>query len=218
MVEAVALVPIKPAHRAKARLGARLGRRARRALSRAMLRDVLATLTESALFLSVIVVTRDRALRRPLRRMGIHVLQPPPGVRGLNRELQWAADRPEVATADRLLVLPGDVPGVSLTDLFRLVLPPIEQGIRLAVAADGGTNALLLAPPSAIRFRFGRDSARRHARAAEQRGLSATLLTLPSLVQDIDNPVDLGRDQRIGPHTRRVLAALERPRFAYRRK
>ena len=213
-----ALVPVKPGHRAKDRLRPTLGRRARLALGRAMLRDVLACLVDSALFVSVSVVTRDRVLRRAGPRWGVHMLLPPPGVRGLNAELRWAAAQPEIARADRLLVIPGDVPGVRVSDLFRLVLPPLAEGVRLVPSADGGTNALLLVPPGCIPFRFGADSAARHREAARRAGLRCESLSLPSLVRDIDRPDDLPLTGRLaGPYTRPMLAALVGGRLRYRR-
>lgn len=214
-----ALVPLKPRRRAKSRLRPALGAPTRLRLSRAMLGDVLSCLLDSALFLPVAVVTRDRALRRTLKRLGVHVLSPPPGVRGLNRELTWAAAVPELAQADRLLVLPGDVPGVRVSDLFRLVLPPMERGVRLVPSTDGGTNALLLVPPDAIPFRFGPGSAARHRAAARARGLPVESLPLPSLMVDIDNPADVLAGGRVaGPRTRRVLARLQDGGPRYRRR
>ena len=222
-----ALVPVKPGHRSKDRLRPALGRRARRALTRAMLRDVLAVLVDSALFISVTVVTRDRALRRLCRRIGVHAVLPPPGLRGLNAELTWAAQRPEVAQADRLLVIPGDVPGVRVSELFRLVLPPFstaqppetQTGVRLVPSPDGGTNALVMAPPDAIPFRFGKDSAARHRAEAEAAHVHAESVPLPSLASDIDLPEDLLAGGRIaGPRTRAVLAALEHGRLRYARR
>ena len=214
-----ALIPVKPLHRAKDRLRPALSHRARVALMRAMLRDVLAVVLESDLFVSVTVVTRDRSLRRLCRRIGIHTVQPPPGLRGLNAELTWAADRPEVAQADRLLILPGDVPGVRVSELFRLVLPPLESGVRLVQSPDGGTNALVLVPPGAIPFRFGPGSAARHRTEAERRGLRVESVPLPSLAADIDQPADLLAGGRIaGPRTRRVLAALSDGGLRHRKR
>lgn len=213
-----ALVPVKPRRRAKLRLRPALGLRARLHLSRAMLDDVLTALLDSAAFLPVAVVTRDRALRRVLRRRGVHVLTPPPGLRGLNRELTWAASQPELAGADRLLVLPGDVPGVRVRDLFRLALPPLETGVRLVPSPDGGTNALLLVPPQVVPFRFGPHSAARHDHAATVRGVSVERLALPSLTPDIDHPADLHAGAAGGgARTRRVLAMLNGgPRYRRR--
>jgi 2-phospho-L-lactate guanylyltransferase len=228
-VIATVVIPVKPSHRRKDRLRPVLGRRARLLLSRAMLDDVLTTLLDATLFISVTVVTRDRMLRRRCRRLGIHALLPPPGVRGLNTELTWAAARPEVAQADRLLVVPGDVPGVRVSDLFRLVLPPFgvgagqrasgeTPGVRLVPSADGGTNALLTAPPGCIPFRFGPRSATRHAEATRRAGLRCETLPLASLT-DIDRPADLTTGGRIaGPRTRRLLRRIVAGRVRYRRR
>lgn len=214
-----ALIPVKPSHRAKDRLRPALSRRARLALSRAMLRDVLTALLDSALFVSVTVVTRDRALRRLCRRLGVHAVLPPPGLRGLNAELSWAAARPEVAQTDRLLVIPGDVPGVRVSELFRLVLPPMQRGVRLVQSPDGGTNALVLIPPGVIPFRFGRNSAARHRQAAERAGLRVETVPLASLASDIDQPEDLLIGRRMaGARTRRVLTALKDGRLHYARR
>jgi len=215
----VALVPAKPVHRAKERLRLVLGARARARLSGAMLRDVLGCLDHSALFVSVSVVTRDRRLQRRVRRWGFHTLAPPPRVRGLNAELRWAAAQPLVAQADRLLVIPGDVPGVSVTDLFRLVLPPLARGVRLTPSTDGGTNALVLAPPAVIPFRFGPNSAARHQAAAGARAASVDVLALPSLRADIDLPSDLlAAAGQAGPRTRRALAAINGGHLQYRKR
>ncbi|MGD9894311.1 MAG: 2-phospho-L-lactate guanylyltransferase [Dehalococcoidia bacterium] len=212
-----ALIPVKPRHRAKDRLRPALSRRARLGLTRAMLHDVLTALLDSALFVSVTVVTRDRRLRRLCRRLGVHTLLPPPGLRGLNAELTWAVTQPEVAQADRLLVIPGDVPGVRVSELFRLVLPPMERGVRLVPSPDGGTNALVLIPPTAIPFRFGRNSATRHRAEAERAGLRVESVPLTSLASDIDQPEDLLIGRRMaGPRTRRVLSAMENGRLHYR--
>ena len=214
-----ALIPVKPRHRAKDRLRPALNRRARLTLTRAMLQDVLTALVDSALFVSVTVVTRDRALRRLCRRLGVHTILPPPGLRGLNAELTWAAAQPEVDQADRLLVIPGDVPGVRVSELFRLVLPPIERGVRLVPSPDGGTNALVLIPPGAIPFRFGRNSAARHRAEAERAGLRVESVPLTSLASDIDQPEDLLIGRRMaGRRTRHVLSAMENGRLRYARR
>lgn len=218
MIVAAALVPVKPRLRAKQRLGPALRPWARMALSRAMLRDVLTALEGAALFLHIAVVTRDRRLRRQCRRWGVPCLLPPPGVRGLNRELAWATARPEIMGVERLLVLPSDVPGVTSTDLFRLVLPPIERGVRLVPAPDGGTNALLLVPPGVIPYRFGPASAARHAAAARARGLPCQSLNLPSLNADVDAPADLMFDERPNGRETRVLLGRLDGGVRYRRR
>ena len=214
-----ALVPVRPTGQHTSDGHAALGRRARIALKRAMLRDVLTCLLESTLFVSVTVVTRNRALRRFCRRIGVHAVLPPPRVRGINRELTWAATRADVRQADRLLVLPGDVPGVRISELFRLVLPPLTRGIRLVPSAAGDTNALLLVPPGCVPFRFGPQSVARYRAEAERAGVSFESLPLASLSAIVDRPEDLLHGGRTaGPHTLRILARLENGCLRYERR
>ncbi len=212
-----ALVPVRPTGQHTSDGHAALGRRARIALKRSMLRDVLTCLLESTLFVSVTVVSRDRVVRRFCRRLGVHAVLPPPRVRGINRELTWAATRADVRQADRLLVLPGDVPGVRISELFRLVLPPLTRGIRLVPSADGDTNALLLVPPGCVPFRFGPYSAARYRAEAERAGISFESLPLASLSTVVDRPEDLLHGGRTaGSHTLRLLATLENDRLRYK--
>ena len=56
---------------------------------------------------------------------------------------------------------------------------------------EGGSNAIVLSPPNAVPLRFGVDSFFPHLRAAEARGIRPTVLRLPGIALDIDNPEDL---------------------------
>ncbi len=60
-----------------------------------------------------------------------------------------------------------------------------------------GTNALLLAPPNAIDFRFGEGSRAAHAAAAEAAGATYVELDGP-LSFDLDTPEDLLEADRRG--------------------
>ena len=69
-----------------------------------------------------------------------------------------------------------------------------KTGITISRAArDGGTNAVLATPPDAVEFRFGSDSARRHAEAALRAGHQASSLDDEAFMRDIDTPEDLRR-------------------------
>ena len=59
---------------------------------------------------------------------------------------------------------------------------------------DGGTNAVSMRPPGALRTCFGApQSARLHATQAEEIGLEHALVDLPGLAFDVDRPEDLAR-------------------------
>jgi 2-phospho-L-lactate guanylyltransferase len=137
-----------------------------------------------------VVVSRDGAVlataRRtncvPLRELG----------RDLNAALQqaklWAADR----RAGGLLILPVDLPEVSGDDI-EAVLSQFTP--RHAVAAPDrrgqGTNALLVAPSSRMRYAFGPGSLSAHRFLAQAAGLDWRAVERPGLAFDVDTPDDL---------------------------
>jgi 2-phospho-L-lactate guanylyltransferase len=51
-------------------------------------------------------------------------------------------------------------------------------------------------------LRFGDDSFLPHLAAAKARGIAPTVVRLPGIAFDIDNPEDLARFARLGRHTR----------------
>jgi 2-phospho-L-lactate guanylyltransferase len=63
--------------------------------------------------------------------------------------------------------------------------------------AGSGTNALLLAPPDAIAFRFGRDSRGAHAELA-RRAAAVYLEVGGPLALDLDTPEDLLATEDLG--------------------
>ena len=54
-----------------------------------------------------------------------------------------------------------------------------------------GTNALVLAPPGAIRPAFGEGSCVRHVAAAREAGVPYAVEETPSLALDLDTPADI---------------------------
>jgi 2-phospho-L-lactate/phosphoenolpyruvate guanylyltransferase len=54
-----------------------------------------------------------------------------------------------------------------------------------------GSNCIACSPPALIGFRFGNDSFAPHLAEARRRGVRPSVLDLPGLGLDIDNPRDL---------------------------
>ena len=93
---------------------------------------------------------------------------------------------------------------MTTRDLLALVGALPEHGLALAAAADGTTNALALSDEGLFEPVYGPGSAERFAALAPSRRLDA-----PNLMDDVDTPGDLARlGERLGEHTRRVLASL----------
>ncbi len=104
--------------------------------------------------------------------------------------------------ASAILILPADLPLVTMASLDRLLdaadaALAAGHGQPLVVAAPsdarGGTNALLLSPPNVIEPAFGPGSLEAHVRAARAADASVQLVIDPQLGFDLDTPEDLER-------------------------
>ena len=165
-------------------------------LARAMLADVLAAATP----LGEVVVVAHEA---PPPSSGVrHVPDPHHGqgaaVRAaLDAAVAWGLPAP-------YLVVNADLPCATPRDLLALAGAAPEDGLAYVAAADGTTNALALSDAQLFEPVYGPGSASRFAALGP-----STALDAPNLGDDVDTPGDLTRlGDRLGQHTRRVLAAL----------
>jgi 2-phospho-L-lactate guanylyltransferase len=192
----VALVPVRSLSGGKSRLGEPLDAEERADLVLALLRRTVEAALAARRLAGVVVVSMDEDLLREARSMGAaSLLQETNGLNdGLN-EARIAAG----AVATAVMVLPADLPGVAasaidqLAEAAELVLRAAPEKPIVALVPDQhgtGTNALLVAPPTAIPFRFGDDSRAAHAAVAEDAGASYLELDGP-LTFDLDTPDDL---------------------------
>jgi 2-phospho-L-lactate guanylyltransferase len=208
-----ALVPVAGLAAAKSRLLGRLSRGELDALVLAMLADVLEALQRTPEVERVAVATPDARVAEAAEAAGAQaLLRDDPG---LNPALDAGLARLVSEGATTLLVLLGDVAGARAEDLSSLYaeLQALGgRGVVLAPSRDGGTSALLRAPPDAIGHRFGRDSARTHEAEARRCGVAFRSVALPSLAVDLDRPEDLEilRASDVpAARTRALLARLE---------
>jgi 2-phospho-L-lactate guanylyltransferase len=95
-------------------------------------------------------------------------------------------------------VLPGDLPTLAAADVGQLIRGHVQRhgeggssATLCPASRDGGSNALLLSPPTALPFHFGPDSARRHAAAATVAGVPLTVDGGSGFSRDIDTPADV---------------------------
>ena len=192
----VAIVPVRSLSGAKSRLGEPLDPEERAELILALLRRTVAAALATRRLDGVAVVSRDVELLTQARAMGAaSVLQESDG---LNKGLSETRDS-ACGEATALLVLPADLPAVSAEAIERLIEAAEETARRepgrpvVVLVPDRhgtGTNALLVAPPNAIEFRFGEGS--RAAHAAEAVAAGATYVELDGpLAFDLDTPEDL---------------------------
>jgi 2-phospho-L-lactate guanylyltransferase len=198
-----AVVPVKERDRAKERLAPLLPSELRQALALAMLEDVLAALAAATELAGLIVVTVDPSARRVALGYGARIVET--GARdGHTGAVTTAARLLAAEGCGGMLTLPGDVPLVTPDEIGRVVAAhcPAPSFTIVPSHDEGGSNAILLSPPDAVPLRFGVDSFFPHLRAAEVLGIRPTVLRLPGIALDIDNPADLAAFARQRSPTR----------------
>jgi 2-phospho-L-lactate guanylyltransferase (CobY/MobA/RfbA family) len=169
---------IVPFHAGKTRLAVEPADR--EALARAMLDDVLAACSPIA---------------EPL-------VEASGGGQGaaVERALATVSDAP-------VLVVNADLPCLTEDDVRALLDAVPEDGLVVAPAPDGTTNALGLSRPGLFAALYGPGSAEEFRSHASQLGVPSSVLVRPGLQDDVDTPADLERlADRVGPHTRAALA------------
>jgi 2-phospho-L-lactate guanylyltransferase (CobY/MobA/RfbA family) len=178
----------------KSRL-ARLAPEARAALREAMLADVLAAC--EAVGTTYLVTS---AVRPPGRAVLVA-----DDDRGQGAAVAVGLDYAVLAGAPApFLVVNADLPCVRPRDLLALAGAMPHDGLALAAALDGTTNALAFSSRELYSALYGPGSAARFAALAPSRTLAA-----PNLVDDVDTVEDLERlGGRLGPATRRALTRL----------
>ncbi len=167
----VAIVPLKSLYLAKGRLSGVLEPAERATLASQMSDHVLATLREA----------------------GISPVRVVNGDLDLNADVTEAARLAQAQGATDLLLVMADLPYLAAADVAAMIEAGRRSPVVIAEAKDGGTNALLLRPPSVLRFAFSREtpSAASHAEQARAAGIEPAILCRPGLAQDIDTPRDL---------------------------
>ena len=197
---------------AKSRLSAVLEPAERTRLARAMLADVLGVCLDGAAILAGTVAVVDQQARDVAARYATTLLDDP--ARGdMNAAVRAGISAARARGATSILVLPGDVPSISVADLREIVglAGMAPRAVVVAASRDGqGTNALLLRPPHVIAPSFGPPSVWRHLEAGHAAGAHTQLIEHLGLARDVDTPPDLAGllDARVGEHTAAALARL----------
>jgi 2-phospho-L-lactate guanylyltransferase len=154
-------------------------------LAHVMLVDVLAAATFVG---PTILVTEPQAERaRALAAVhGAKVVDDPGRGQGAAVEAGLAA-----APQWPVVVVNADLPEVQPRDLLALLGTMPEDGIAIAPARDGTTNALALAKPGLFQPLYGPGSAARFRARAEELGVEVAELSAPALVLDVDTVAEL---------------------------
>ncbi len=196
-----AVVPVRGLADGKERLGYALDAEERESLILGMLLQTLEVLGRSQVVRGIHVVSRDPLLLELAAERGHTTVPEPPGG-DLNAALRAGRSSALAVGARAVLYLPADLPLLSdesirsLADAADAALAA-GGGRPLVVMAPadvgGGTNALLVTPPSAIEPAFGGASLEAHGRAAAAADASVQIVVESSLGFDLDTPEDLER-------------------------
>src|SRR4051795_13373780 len=147
-----AVLPVKSFPRAKSRT--RLEDPQRATLAEAMVGDVLAALAEVPALHEVLVVTRDERAADAARKVGAVIVHDPAEA-GHNPAATRGASAAVDRGAERVLLVPGDCPGLDPAEVGDLLKDPAPGLTIVADRHGSGTNALLIAPPLAMAPSFG---------------------------------------------------------------
>lgn len=200
------IVPAKPLAEAKSRLADLLPVQQRQNLAFHLLQRSLQTLTrlkERVTYVKVLVVSSDPILLQEADKCNFVALfdadfanEGDSTVRlnkALTRAARWCYNQSPAAS---LLILPADLPCLSLEDLAKLLelatnLPENKKLLIVSDNAKNGTNALFIQPPDLLNFNFyfGPDSFAAHLKQA-QLVVQPQICYFPNLAFDLDYPQD----------------------------
>jgi 2-phospho-L-lactate guanylyltransferase len=205
-----AAVPVKEFAGAKQRLAALLTAQQRQALAAAMLEDVLVALAEAPLA-GIVVNTLDPLATELALRYGARVMTE--GARDGHTGAVAAMAR-ILAEEGRegMLTVPSDIPRVTAAEIAAVIEArrPAPSLTIVPAHDERGSNAVLCSPPLVMPLRFGDDSFIPHLAAARAIGIEPTILKLPGIGLDIDQPLDVEALLRAVPHmSTRAITRLE---------
>lgn len=191
------VVPMKPPMLAKQRLSDALPADQREALALALFRHTLSFFRTHFSELDVLVVSEDDGILQLSHEFDCHRLkQTEPN--GLNGALAQAAQWVSRKNYTGMFIVPSDIAFLAHNEVQMLLAEAEQHSVVMAVAKDGGTNALLVSPPQALEFQFGEQSALAHQRECAKKNLTNKPLTLPCFALDIDRLCDLQQAKRHG--------------------
>ena len=205
-----AAVPVKEFIGAKQRLASLLTPEQRQALAAAMLEDVLAALADAPIA-GIMVNTLDPLAGELARRYGARVVTE--GARdGHTGAVAAMARLLGKERREGMLALPGDIPRVTSAEVAAIIEArrPAPSITIVPAHDERGSNAVLCSPPLVMPLRFGDDSFLPHLAAARALGIEPTIVKLPGIGLDIDQPQDVQALRRATPHvTTRATSLLE---------
>ena len=173
-----------------------------------MLEDVLAALVDAPIA-GIMVNTLDPVATELASRYGARVITD--NARDGHTGAVAAMARILGAEGNDMLALPGDIPRVTAAEIAAIIeARRVAPSLTIVPAHDGrGSNAVLCSPALVMALQFGDDSFVPHLAAARAVGIEPTVVRLPGIGLDIDQPDDVHALVGAKPHlATRALAVL----------
>jgi len=186
-----AIIPVKMLSKSKSRLSSVLRPNERKMLTLNMFEDVLRSVTNSQVVDRVIVISPDRAVLKVARSYDVDSIAEKT-LRGMNSAVREAIEYSSRDGAQKVLVIPADIPLVTPRDLQEIV--SLGKNVPIVISPsknENGTNALLLSPPTLIPTAYGQNSFQLHIKEAMMRGIHFEVYRSKRIALDIDTPEDL---------------------------
>lgn len=186
------VVPVKPLRRSKSKLTNVLSEDERTLLNFQMYENTLKVLTQIKVPHQVLVVSKDSSVLSLARSFKAKTLQED-GESGLNLALKKSIQVIKAYSAQKVMVLPADLPFLNQEDLEGVMKYEVDAPFML-ISPDrkmSGTNLLYISPPDLIEFSFGPGSFERHVRQAQAHNATIEVRKFSGSDLDIDSPEDL---------------------------
>jgi 2-phospho-L-lactate guanylyltransferase len=203
------LIPVKTLGNAKQRLGDAFDQPHRTQLAEAMLRDVFAAAAGVRVRLDIFVVTGDPAAQLLAAEFGFRVI-PDDRNESETAAIEMATAWCESRGHDTTVVIPGDIPLITSSELHQVLDAAPDEGVVIVPAHDRrGSNCVLRRPAAIIPLRFGNDSFLPHCEAVRQSGKPLVILEFSGIGLDIDHPheLDMLLHRDGDTHAQRLLRA-----------
>ena len=191
IIQTAAVVPVKQLSRVKQRLSTLLNEQERADLFQAMLQDVLNNLQQCQYIDSIYIVSSDSSLEELANKFSADIIvEPEPS--DLNHAAAKAGKLLANNGISRLLLVPGDLPLLSVSELDKVLSFTSENALTIVPSRDlEGSNCLVCSPPDCLPFSFGEQSFNRHLQLANNLHLKTKVVHLPGIGLDIDTEADL---------------------------
>ena len=186
-----AVIPIKSLQRSKSRLAGLMTPAERKSLNQKLLIRTIKCLQCIPVIEVVAVISHDSSALHISRDLGARTIQEGRNT-DLNNALRKANQALIASGADKMLIIPADLPLILPEDIVGLLARSSSQN-EVIISPDlrmYGTNALFLHPIGIIDYDFGQWSFKKHIEQAERKKIHVEIYNNDRIAFDLDMPED----------------------------